>query len=248
MSSTNTPTPKRYAISTAQKLAIRNKKHQNPTWTQAQLAAWFEEEFGQPIRQSSVSDALSNRYVHLHESTVSDRKKFRNARFPELEAALYEWYTSDETEKPVGGEALMAKAQEIWASLASFSASAEGPKFSNGWLTGFKKRYGIQQRNRTSTEGPDLSATPFMTPLQYQHLQRHSRGTDVANNTDPALIAKGNEGEADIPQVSSAEALKLIARLQLHELQAQDTDHEMLKMLKEYSKLIKQRQNGGAEE
>jgi hypothetical protein len=42
---------------------------------------------------------------------------------------------------------LVLKAKEFWGKLP-FYAGKETPKFSNGWLEGFKKRYGIKERRR----------------------------------------------------------------------------------------------------
>jgi hypothetical protein len=65
--------------------------------------------------------------------------------WPDLDHALFEWQQRMEQKKAIiTGEILKTKARELWAALPQFD-DIEEPKWSNGWLEGFKKRFKIKE-------------------------------------------------------------------------------------------------------
>jgi hypothetical protein len=73
--------------------------------------------------------------------------KIRSSRgdWPDLDHALFEWQQRMEQKKAIiTGEILKTKARELWAALPQFD-DIEEPKWSNGWLEGFKKRFKIKE-------------------------------------------------------------------------------------------------------
>jgi hypothetical protein len=52
----------------------------------------------------------------------------------------------------ITGDILKAKASELWNRLPQFKYSIE-PKWSNGWLDGFKKRYKVREFVQHSNGG-----------------------------------------------------------------------------------------------
>jgi hypothetical protein len=77
-------------------------------------------------------------------------KRVSNAEYKELEEALAEWQLRYDRHPDSGsttGELLILKAKEFWDKLPCY-ARKEAPKFSVGWLDGFKKRYGMKERRR----------------------------------------------------------------------------------------------------
>jgi hypothetical protein len=77
-------------------------------------------------------------------------KRVSNADNKELEEALAAWqlrYDKHPDSGSITGDLLILKAREFWDKLPCY-AGKEPPKFSNGWLAGFKSRYGIKERRR----------------------------------------------------------------------------------------------------
>ena len=65
--------------------------------------------------------------------------------WPDLDYALFEWQQRMEQKKAIiTGEVLKTKARELWDALPQYN-NIEEPKWSNGWLDGFKKRFKIKE-------------------------------------------------------------------------------------------------------
>jgi len=72
------------------------------------------------------------------------------AEYKELEEALAEWQLRYNRHPDLGlttGDLLRIKVREFWDKLPYY-ARKEPPKFSDGWLAGFKRRYGLKERRR----------------------------------------------------------------------------------------------------
>ena len=77
-------------------------------------------------------------------------RRIRDPEYKVLEGALAEWqlrYDRPPDSGSTTGELLRYKAIEFWGKLPEYTGKAV-PKFSNGWLEGFKKRYGLKERRR----------------------------------------------------------------------------------------------------
>lgn len=140
---------KRTAFTEGEKAAIRRYHRQNPLLTQKELCTWFEGQFSKPVRQCTVSEFLSKRYSHLDsELQQPERKKHRKIAYADLEKALAQWVAIEERKKTtINGDILRIKARYYWHRLPQYSGLEE-PSFSEGWLSGFKKRHGIKERRR----------------------------------------------------------------------------------------------------
>jgi hypothetical protein len=76
-----------------------------------------------------------------------NRKKRRTEAFPIIELALYEWHCRAEKRITLSGDGLIERAKKFWIALApTHYANTEEPKWSPGWLNGFKARFGIEFR------------------------------------------------------------------------------------------------------
>jgi hypothetical protein len=63
----------------------------------------------------------------------------------ELEAALFKWQQRIQKKKAViTGEILKQQAAKLWNTLPQYQGK-EQPKFSNGWLSNFQKRFNIRE-------------------------------------------------------------------------------------------------------
>ena len=75
-------------------------------------------------------------------------KKNRKAQWPTLEAASIEWQIRYDRHPGSGsttGDLLRLKATEFWGKLPEYSGQ-ECPKWTEGWLTGFKNRHFMKER------------------------------------------------------------------------------------------------------
>jgi hypothetical protein len=89
--------------------------------------------------------------------------KIRSSRgdWPDLDHALFEWQQRMEQKKAIiTGEILKTKARELWAALPQFD-DIEEPKWSNGWLEGFKKR--LKSRSMCNMEKLVLLQSTILT-------------------------------------------------------------------------------------
>ena len=110
------PATKRVAFTADEKVALRKQHAELPSLSQRELCEWFEESFGKPIRQATVSEVLSERYKHLDQQITplqAARKKQRLQAYPTLEHALSQWFFAYEATPnlAITGEILKAKAR-----------------------------------------------------------------------------------------------------------------------------------------
>jgi hypothetical protein len=129
---------------------IRKRQKEHPS-KQSELAKWFYSETGHAIDQAQVSKILSFAYDHLDGLDLKKDKKLLNSKrtsagdWPVLEAALFEWQQRMQKSKAIlTGEILKDKASKLWESLPQY-ADVEEPKWSNGWIENFKKRFKIKE-------------------------------------------------------------------------------------------------------
>ena len=143
---------KRKFLDDAQRQSIRDHHYANPTLNQKDLAQWFETTRGShPLNQGDISKILSSKYDYLDEfdkrihRDILKRQKSAAGQYPELEAALFEWQQRvQQLGAIITGEILKARAALLWQELPQYR-DIEEPKWSNGWLDGFKKRFHIRQ-------------------------------------------------------------------------------------------------------
>ena len=142
------PPKKRRAITDSERKALRDH-HADPANGRPphkELRRWFQEKFGHTPSQSTISESLSARFVHLDTQITaqSEHKRQRNASWPELEAALFDWQQRMMFKNAtITGDILREMATLFWSKLPQY-ASIETPKFSVGWLIGFKQRFHIK--------------------------------------------------------------------------------------------------------
>ena len=147
LTSTSNPR-KRRAITDLERRNIRRYHDAHPG-PQAALVSWFYQETGHQLNQSQISKILSLEYAHLDDDSRKNKELWNKRRYkgdwPELEAALFEWQQRMQKKRAVvTRDILKAKASELWERLPQFEDIPE-PKWSNGWLEGFKKRYKIKE-------------------------------------------------------------------------------------------------------
>src|SRR3989339_209871 len=92
----------RRAISDQERKAIRkwykDQEEQGSKPRQTEVIDWFESQYGHKLSQSTISETLGNRYLHLDNTATVGSSSFRqrNAHWPILEDILYDWYRQAE--------------------------------------------------------------------------------------------------------------------------------------------------------
>jgi hypothetical protein len=159
---------RRRALTDADRLIIRKRNQEHPPGHQKELVDWFTATSGHPLNQSQVSKILSSKYdylddVHTRRDKQMLKEKSRSSigDWPDLEYALFEWQQRMEQKKAIiTGDILKTKAKQLWDALPQYD-DIEEPKWSNGWLEGFKKRYKIKEyvqhgeAGSAQTDNPD---------------------------------------------------------------------------------------------
>lgn len=148
---------KRRAVSDAERKALRDYYFDpvNGKPSHKFLRQWFFEKFQHLPSQSTISESLSATFAHLdtQSSVRPEHKRQRISLWPDLEAALFEWQQRMmHKNATVTGDILREMASIFWKKMPQYS-DEEPPKFSSGWLTGFKNRHGIKQYSKHGEVG-----------------------------------------------------------------------------------------------
>ncbi|KAH0613575.1 uncharacterized protein H6S33_005461 [Morchella sextelata] len=143
---------KRQYFSEAEKQAICERNNQEyiqngkrPGWRE--IASWFAETHnGKKISQAGVSTILSKRSADLLGQSLSApqavSKRRRAVYWPKLDDALFEWHMRMQGRVTITGLVIKEKAAEFFPLIYP---GEEAPKFSDGWLTIWKKRHSVKQ-------------------------------------------------------------------------------------------------------
>jgi hypothetical protein len=138
---------RRHKITDQQRAALREhyalQKGSGGATDHKSMARWFENTYQFAINQSQVSRYLSSQYEYLDSNIIQpDASKTRTSHWPLLEEALFEWeQRAQNAHLVISGDILKEKAAQFWPTLY---LGVEPPKFSTGWLEGFKARYLIK--------------------------------------------------------------------------------------------------------
>ena len=147
---------RRRAITDAERKALRDYyfDESNGRPPHKQLRQWFEQQFHHFPSQSTISESLSSTFAHLDNKVQRlEVRKNRAAQWPDLEDALFEWQQRMmRKEATITGEILKEIAAIFWSKLPQY-ADEEQPKFSTGWLDGFKNRHQIRKYRRHGEVG-----------------------------------------------------------------------------------------------
>lgn len=149
------PKKSRLFITDAQRkdLRIRGQAliRENGKWTTPQMVEFFNDKYGRVLTQSTISVSLSDKFKHLDNQVHPlrpDSKKRRESKWPDLDAALFEWQHRMLANKiAITNEHLKITAKDLFDRLPQCH-DLKPPKFSSHWLKGFKARYEVKKYNR----------------------------------------------------------------------------------------------------
>jgi len=111
-----------------------------------------------------------------------DSKRDRIFKWSVLKTALFEWEQRYEhANNTVTGEVLRVKATELWTWLSCYEGQST-PKWTDGWLAGFKFRHGLKLRIRhDEVDDADLSVDTLVTMNQIREKGQKYDAEDVFN-------------------------------------------------------------------
>ena len=98
----------RHGVTEKERFLIRKHRQNNPLTTQNELAEWATNQFGRSFNQTMIRRTLSDRYKYVDSMTfasgVCGLSRHREANFPILEKALYEWFLQVEGKVTITGD------------------------------------------------------------------------------------------------------------------------------------------------
>ena len=189
---------RRRAVTLVERQAIRDyntnyKQQWGKACPQKEMQEWFHEQFNHLVSQSTISDSLHPRYSHLDTHKVQpDQKRMRLSHWPDLEQALFEWQQRMELKHAtLTNDLLIETALQFWRRLPQYQSLPE-PRFSVGWLAGFKQRHGIK-RQRKHGEGASVDAATVEAELvELRELLKDYELDDIYNMNETAIFWKAN--------------------------------------------------------
>ncbi|CAB5331416.1 unnamed protein product [Rhizophagus irregularis] len=175
-------TRKRTILSAAQKREICETKEREPNLSNTSIAQRYN------IGKSTVTDILNEKERWLAISgDKGSVKKFRGPKWPQLEKALGLWVDNAlNTKQDIDGNILKTKAV-----FFAERFSIEDFHQSEGWLGGFKKRYGLRQFKKQG----EASSAPSVESIEndrlaLQQFLRSYNPEDIWNGDETGLFWK----------------------------------------------------------
>jgi hypothetical protein len=120
--------------------------------THEDLKQWFNNKYNLNIEGSTVSKILKTFVISTEvNKDLTEIKRNRTAKYPQLKSALYEWQLRYENIAIITDVILIEKAKQFAQKL---KISENEFSFSMGWVSRFKTRHGIKLHN---TQGESAS-------------------------------------------------------------------------------------------
>ena len=237
---------RRRAVTDAQRKALRdyyyndsnyNKKHEH-------LIQWFDQQFNHKINQSQVAKILGPRYKYLSEPVPGsaavvvrpDAKRRKETEWPDLELALWEWHQRMHKKgASITGDILREMAVSFFTRMPCYAGQAL-PKFSPGWLEGYKARHNVK-RYKSYGEADSVD-TEVVEDEDSNILEQIIHGHDVEQEEE-----EEQDNEIIAPPISHAEGLAAMLAFQRYEEQQEHGDKALLKHLGRHERVIQFRQD-----
>lgn len=193
------PRQSRRAITDAERKDLRVHKQvlmqENGKWTTNQMVDFFYKKYDRVLDQSTISRSLSDTFKHLDgedRPLHPDSKKQRTSYWPDLDAAVFDWQQQMlRKKKTITDEAIRSTAKKLFYQLPQYQ-DFEPPRFSSGWLKGYKARYKGKKyvgHNEPGVVGRVVAETELeglLKDLKMYHCE------DIYNMDETALFWKGS--------------------------------------------------------
>ncbi|KAL4159521.1 hypothetical protein PRNP1_000098 [Phytophthora ramorum] len=134
-----------------EKLAIIQKKEEEPAWTQRVLAMWAKEHFRLETKptQATISNLLRGKDKLLNTAVPPDFRSARRVRHPELDQRMILW-----VHQQLQGDAAVTRVsiQNRAMEVAREMQLPADVTFSKGWVSSFMNRHQINLRGGNAAE------------------------------------------------------------------------------------------------
>jgi hypothetical protein len=196
-SSSSSIPQKRKGVTDSERAILRKRNKEHPG-KQFELINWFLQEHGHKLDQGQVSRILSSKYDYIDnldkkkDKLALQAKRSSRGEWPELEAALFEWQQHMQKRRAViTGDILKEQAAKLWNALPQYQGK-ERPKFSNGWLDGFQKRFNIKEYvTHGEAASAEIDKPDAITQMEkVRHLVIEYDPDDVLNMDETGLFWK----------------------------------------------------------
>lgn len=122
----------------------REKNQQLPVKS---VARWATEFFQINVLPSTVSRILKKKGEYLSMDGTDMRKRKKDGHNPQVEEALYRWFVAvRESKISVSDDLLITKARILHERMLNANHPLIDCGYTTGWISGFKKRFGIKMR------------------------------------------------------------------------------------------------------
>ena len=192
----------RIALTIVEKKELCQYKASNPALRLQDLSEWCVTKFDKHVAKNTISDILKQRQKWMNmQCNASILKKEAIGRHPELERALWLWFSSARVDRPdvnVSDAMLLMKARKFGEELG-----VTGLQYSHGWISRFRARHGIRS---FATHGEKESADPATVFTGRQTLKKDLSSyspNDIYNMDETSLFFRLQPG-----QTLSTEAVK----------------------------------------
>ena len=185
------PSKRRRAITDVQRKDLRIHGQalirENGKWTTPQLVEFFNNKYDRVLTQSTISESLSEKFKHLdgqEHPLRPDSKKRRESKWPDLDAALFEWQQRMLANRYIlTNEMLKSTAKALFYKLPQYH-NVEPPKFSTHWLNDYKARFEVEKYIRDG----DLDVGKVLEKIR-EKLKLY-KTEDIYNMDETALLWK----------------------------------------------------------
>jgi hypothetical protein len=186
----------RSALTDNDRRNIRRQYSSHPSSQTAVRLSYEKQPSGRLFTQGQISKILSDKYAYLDTTNMKPKdlaaKRHYKGDFPDLEAALFEWQQRmQKKDAVITQDILKAKAKEIWGRLPQYN-EVESPKWSNGWLEGFKKRFKFKEYVRHGeASSADINNPAVITQMdELRALCATYQPRDILNMDETGLFWK----------------------------------------------------------
>ncbi len=155
---------------------------------------WWQQTYGYHLNSSTASEIISSKWARLDNEAIPkwrDTKRHRNPKWGALEEALFEWEQRYEGAKNiVTGDVLRIKATQFWERLPCYQ-DLPTPKWTDGWLAGFKSRHNLKDRKLHGEAGDaDLGPQTLTTMEEIRAEGRKYNAEDIFNMDETGYFWK----------------------------------------------------------
>jgi hypothetical protein len=169
------------------RIALCQHQQAHPHLTQKELVQWLKNTHNLTVSQGTISNTLKRSTELLSKTNDQNlgAKRQRTVKYPQMESALFEWFTANQERVNMSGDLIKEHAEII---LNRLYPDHEPFEFSNGWLETFKVRHGICSFRRFGESGSvDMAAIANALPSIRDSLDMYE-WKDIYNMDETGLF------------------------------------------------------------